>query len=57
MPIHTVGIDIAKSVFHLVALDETGSITVKKKFFHEKAPEVKPFSRPRARLTVCLQAQ
>ena len=32
MPIHTVGIDIAKSVFHLVGLDETGSITVKKKF-------------------------
>jgi transposase len=32
MPIHTVGIDIAKSVFHLVALDETGSVIVKKKF-------------------------
>jgi transposase len=31
MAIHTVGIDIAKTVFHLVALDETGSITVKKK--------------------------
>jgi transposase len=32
MPIHTVGIDIAKSVFHLVALDEKGSVLVKKKF-------------------------
>ena len=32
MAIHTVGIDIAKSVFHLVALDETGSVIVKKKF-------------------------
>jgi transposase len=32
MPIHTVGIDIARSVVHLASLDETGSITVKKKF-------------------------
>jgi transposase len=32
MAIHTVGIDLAKSVFHLVALDETGSVIVKKKF-------------------------
>lgn len=31
MPIHTVGIDIAKTVFHLVAVDEKGSIVVKKK--------------------------
>ncbi len=32
MPMHTVGIDIAKSVFHLVALDEKGSVVLKKKF-------------------------
>src|SRR5271170_5335589 len=32
MAIRTVGIDIAKSVFHLVALDEKGSVVVKKKF-------------------------
>ena len=32
MAIHTVGIDIAKTVFHLVAVDEKGSIVVKKKF-------------------------
>jgi transposase len=32
MPIHTVGIDIAKTVFHLVALDEKGAVLVKKKF-------------------------
>jgi hypothetical protein len=31
MHIHTVGIDIAKTVFHLVALDEYGSVVVKKK--------------------------
>ena len=31
MPIHTVGIDIAKSVFHLVALDEAGRVVAKKK--------------------------
>jgi len=29
MPIHTVGIDIAKSIFHLVALDETGRAVAK----------------------------
>src|SRR3984885_14980298 len=32
MAIHTVGIDIAKTVFHLVALDEKGSVLTKKKF-------------------------
>jgi transposase len=32
MQIHTVGIDIAKSVFHLVGLDEKGAIGSKKKF-------------------------
>jgi hypothetical protein len=32
MRIHTVGIDIAKTVFHLVAVDEKGSVVVKKKF-------------------------
>ena len=32
MHIHTVGIDIAKSVFHLVALDERGAVVVRKKF-------------------------
>lgn len=32
MPIHTVGIDIAKSVFHLIGLDENGAVAVKKKF-------------------------
>jgi transposase len=32
MRIHTVGIDIAKSVFHLVVVDEKGSVLVKKKF-------------------------
>jgi transposase len=32
MRIHTVGIDIAKSVFHLVALDEKGAVLAKKKF-------------------------
>jgi len=32
MHIHTVGIDIAKTVFHLVAVDEKGSILLKKKF-------------------------
>jgi transposase len=31
MPIHTVGIDIAKTVFHLVALDKTGRVVAKKK--------------------------
>lgn len=31
MGIHTVGIDIAKTVFHLVAVDEKGSVVVKKK--------------------------
>jgi hypothetical protein len=32
MAIHTVGIDIAKSVFHVVALDEKGAVLTKKKF-------------------------
>ncbi len=32
MRIHTVGIDIAKTVFHLVDVDEKGSVVVKKKF-------------------------
>jgi len=32
MAIHTVGIDIAKTVFHLVALDEKGAVLTKKKF-------------------------
>ncbi len=32
MPMPTVGIDIAKSVFHLVALDEKGAVIVRKKF-------------------------
>ncbi len=32
MRIHTVGIDIAKTVFHLVAVDEKGTVVVKKKF-------------------------
>ena len=32
MHIQTVGIDIAKSVFHLVALDEKGTVVAKKKF-------------------------
>jgi hypothetical protein len=32
MAIRSVGIDIAKTVFHLVALDEKGSVIVKKKF-------------------------
>jgi transposase len=32
MEINTVGIDIAKSVFHLVAFDENGRIVVKKRF-------------------------
>ena len=31
MHIHTVGIDIAKTVSHLVAVDEKGSVVVKKK--------------------------
>src|SRR4051812_12010047 len=32
MRINTVGIDIAKSVFHLVGLDERGAVLVRKKF-------------------------
>jgi len=32
MAIHTVGIDIAKTVFHLVALDEKGAMLTKRKF-------------------------
>lgn len=32
MHIRTIGIDIAKSVFHLIGLDEKGSVVVKKKF-------------------------
>jgi hypothetical protein len=36
MAIHTVGIDIAKTVFHLVALDEKGAVLTKKKFSRSK---------------------
>jgi transposase len=32
MAIHAVGIDIAKTVFHLVALDEKGAVLTKKMF-------------------------
>jgi transposase len=32
MAIHSVGIDVAKTVFHLVALDEKGGVLTKKKF-------------------------
>lgn len=36
MHIHTVGIDIAKSVFHLIALDERGAVVVRKKFSRQQ---------------------
>jgi transposase len=32
MRVHSVGIDIAKTVFHLVALDEQGAVVIKKRF-------------------------
>jgi transposase len=32
MQVHSVGIDIAKTVFHLVALDEQGTVVIKRRF-------------------------
>jgi transposase len=32
MELHAIGIDLGKTVFHLVGLSQTGEITVRKKF-------------------------
>jgi len=32
MELHTIGIDLGKTVFHLVALDLRGEVLVRKKF-------------------------
>jgi hypothetical protein len=34
MQIHSVGIDLGKAVFHLVALGAAGTVLVRKKFSH-----------------------
>ena len=36
MQIHSVGIDLGKTTFHLVALGSAGKVLVKKKFTHKQ---------------------
>ena len=36
MQIHSVGIDLGKTAFHLVALGSAGKVLVKKKFTHKQ---------------------
>ena len=33
MNLHTIGIDLGKTVFHLVALNQSGEVEVRKKVF------------------------
>jgi transposase len=41
MQIHSVGIDLGKTTFHLVALGAAGKVLVRKKFTQRQLPDQK----------------
>jgi hypothetical protein len=50
MQIHSVGIDLGKTTFHLVALSAAGKVLLRKKFTQNRSPE---WCQPRHKPDLC----
>ena len=57
MQLHSVGIDLGKTAFHLVALSAAGTVLLKKKFTRSSSSRSRPTCRPRWPLPHLLHAE